>query len=286
MNEFIQSVLNRLAEIVNPVTLGDWLAEVMVGVIVGLIIFAAFYLIWRLVGLFFGPLLRRRFDETAVAFIETVLKYGILTIGLVSALESAGIRTSAVLASLGIVGLTIGFAARDALSNLISGILIFLDRPFVIGDLVELEGYYGRVERITLRSTRIVTSDGRMLAVPNTEVINKTVASYTNFPHLRLDIPVTIGVEESISRAREILLDLILHDSDYLDTPAPRVVVRALNDYNVQLELQAWLQDEREHVEKRSALTEKVFETLTAAGVHMPYETVQLAPLEVRIANS
>lgn len=86
-----------------------------------------------------------------------------------------------------------GFSARDALSNLISGILIFLDRPFVIGDLVEIERKYGKVEKITLRSTRVVTKDGRLLAVPNAEIINKTVASYKNFPHLRLYVVVTIG---------------------------------------------------------------------------------------------
>ena len=83
------------------------------------------------------------------------------------------VDTSAALASLGIAGLTIGFAARDALSNLISGILIFIDRPFVVGDLVEIEDHYGKVSAITLRSTRIITSDGKMLAVPNAEIINQ-----------------------------------------------------------------------------------------------------------------
>ena len=96
--------------------------------------------------------------------------------------------------------MTIGFAARDSLSNIISGILIFLDRPFVIGDIVEIEGFYGRVEKITLRSTRIITSDGKMLAVPNTEIINKTVASYTISPppvgYQQLLLAVTEDIEK------------------------------------------------------------------------------------------
>jgi small conductance mechanosensitive channel len=183
------------------------------------------------------------------------------------------------------VGLTIGFAARDALSNLISGLLIFLDRPFVIGDLVELEDMYGRVDRITLRSTRIITSDGKMLAVPNTEVINKTVASYTNFPHLRLDIAVTVAVDEDLNRVRLVLLDLVGNDPDYLDQPPPRVVVTQLNDYNVALELQVWLRDERQHVEKRFALRERAFDSLTQAGVDMPFETLQLAPFRASLSR-
>ncbi|MDX1378172.1 MAG: mechanosensitive ion channel family protein, partial [Anaerolineales bacterium] len=200
-------------------------------------------------------------------------------------LDSIGIDTGALLASLGIVGVTIGFAARDSLSNFISGIIIFIDRPFVLGDLVEIEDKYGRVSEITLRSTRVVTSDGRMLAVPNTEIVNKTVASYTNFPNLRLDIAVTIDVNEDIKKIRQILLELVDGDPEYLKDPAPRVIVSALNDYNIALELQAWLKDERQHVEKRSELREKVFDSLNRAGVNMPFETIQLAPMQVNVSN-
>jgi small conductance mechanosensitive channel len=180
-----------------------------------------------------------------VSFVQNIVKYSLLSIGLVYALNAIGIKTTAVLASLGIVGLTIGFAARDALSNIISGILIFIDRPFVLGDLVDIEGSYGRVDKITLRSTRIVTLDGRMLAVPNTEVINKTVASYTNFPNLRIDVAVSVSVTEDLENARNILLETVKADPDYMNDPPPRVVVKQLNDYNVILELQVWLEDER-----------------------------------------
>ncbi|MEO6697793.1 MAG: mechanosensitive ion channel domain-containing protein, partial [Paraperlucidibaca sp.] len=133
-----------------------------------LAVFLAFYVLWRVLRAALNTAFSRSgADATTVSFMQTLLKYGVLAIGLISALDTAGIQTGAVIASLGIAGLTIGFAAKDALSNLISGILIFIDRPFVIGDLVEVDGQYGRVERITLRSTRIITRDGKMLAVPN-----------------------------------------------------------------------------------------------------------------------
>lgn len=281
------SILSRLRTIFDPDTLSELVVEWLGNLIVGLIIILVFYLLWRIIRLVLRPsLVRSGVDETTTSFVETAVKYTIIIIGVVTALDSAGIQTSAVLASLGIAGLTIGFAARDALSNLISGILIFLDRPFVIGDLVEVEDKYGRVDRITLRSTRIVTSDGKMLAVPNTEVINKTVASYTNFPHLRLDIPVTVGVNENLAEVRRILLDLVTDHPHFLTDPAPRVVVQALNDYNVAMELQAWLIKEREHVERRSELRERVFNALNNAGVDMPFETIQLRPMTVEMMPS
>ena len=122
-----------------------------------------------------------------------------------------------------------------------------------------------------------------MLAVPNTEIINKTVASYTKFPNLRLDIPVTIGLTENLDRVRKLLMDLVERDNDFMSEPRPRMVVTQLNDYNVAIELQAWLRDERAHIEKRFQLRERVFTTLTEAGVDMPLETIQLAAMDVKV---
>jgi len=286
MKGFMESLWMRLQEIFDPKHIGAELAQGLAKLILAFAVFMAFYLLWSLLRLFVRPALRRwHMDETTISFVETILKYGIIMVGAIKGLDAAGIKTSAIIASLGIAGLTIGFAARDALSNLISGILIFLDRPFVIGDLIEIDSNYGKVERITLRSTRVVTKDGKMLAVPNAEVINKTVASYTNFPHLRLDVAVTIAVTEDIDRARQLLLSLVKENPDFLKAPAPRVVVTELNDYNVALELQVWLDNERQHVEKRYELREEAFSALNRVGIDMPFETIQITPLDIKITH-
>lgn len=277
MGIFVDNIVSHLRTIFSPAALGEQFGQIITQLIIGATVFFSFYLGWLLVLVALRYIFRRRGTDTMTStFLSTSIKYALFAIALVTAFDSMGIKVSAVLASLGIAGLTIGFAARDSLSNVIAGILIFLDRPFVIGDLVEIDGFYGRVDRITLRSTRIVTVDGKMLAVPNTGIINKTVASYTNFPHLRLDIGVTIAVSEDIDRARRILLELVSEASGYLSNPAPRVVVTALNDYNITLELQAWIKDERQHIEKRLELREQVFKALTAAGIEMPFETITI----------
>ncbi|MFN2253803.1 MAG: mechanosensitive ion channel family protein, partial [Candidatus Promineifilaceae bacterium] len=283
MSELINAVLEQLQATLAPQTLGARTAELLTDIFAALIVFALYVLLWFIVRALLKPVMRRSpLDETWNVFIESIIKYGLLLAGIVSALAAAGVNTAALLASLGIAGFTIGFAAKDAFSNLISGLLIYLDRPFVIGDLVEIEDNYGTVDQITLRSTRIITSDGKMLAVPNADIINKTVASYTNFPHLRLDIEVTVGVEEDLNHVRQVLLAQVAQDPDFMTEPAPRVIVTQLNDYNVAMELQAWLDNEREHVDRRSALRERVYDALRTAGVDMPFETLQLAPIDVR----
>lgn len=283
MQQYIELVSQRLAQ--------DYLADVMSKMIIdgslkvmsAFFVLAIFYLLWWIVQLVMNATIKKKLDQTSFSFFRTIVKFSLISIALVSALDSAGIKTSAILASLGVVGLTIGFAAKDALSNLISGILIYIDRPFVLGDLVEIEGTYGRVDRITLRSTRVVTSDGKMLAVPNTEIINKTVTSYTNFPNLRLDVQVTVAPSENIDNVRNILLAIVANDPSYMTNKAPRVVVAALNDYNICLELQAWLIDEKTHIEKRFELREKIFNALVKNGVEMPYQTIQIQPVDVRL---
>lgn len=221
---------------------------------------------------------RAELDPTAATFIRTAARLALFVIGTLTALSQLGVDTTSVLTSLGVLGLTLGFAAQNTLSNIISGIFIFWDRPFVIGDLVEVDGEYGRVETITLRSTRLVTVDGKMVAIPNAVIANAKVASYTNFPHLRLDIEVTVGVNEPMERVREILLALC-QGEQFLRTPEPNVVVKALNDYNVLVVLRVWLVDEKTHLAERFALRERVKDALDAAGVEMPFETLQLQPI-------
>jgi len=286
METIIRSIIEKLAEIFQPETLGELIADWVIKVTSGLLVFLIFYLIWLVVKRFVKSILQRTDqDQTSQLFILNIIQYTVLIIGGVNALKAGGLDIGAVLASLGIAGITIGFAARDAFSNLISGLLIFLDRPFVIGDLVEVEDNYGKVDAITLRSTRIITPDGRMLAVPNAEMINKTVASYTNFPNLRLDMPITVGVSEDLERVRQLLLDMVQGQPSYLTDPEPVVLVNALNDYNVELELRVWLKEERLHIPERAWLRENMFTTLTEAGVDLPFETLRITPLEISRQN-
>ncbi|NQV30844.1 MAG: mechanosensitive ion channel family protein [Candidatus Marinimicrobia bacterium] len=286
MSRLAQSLISQLSEFFDPERLGPVLAGYLVNLLVASIVLLLFFAAWQIIRSWVLPHWKKRLDKTSGAFLETMIKFVILLLAIFAALGAAGIKTTAVLASLGVVGLTIGFAARDTLSNIISGLLIFLDRPFTIDDLVEIEGNYGRVEKITLRSTRIITNDGKMLAVPNTEVMTKTVISYTNFPHLRLDIGVTIGVTEDIDRTREIMLLLVAKNPAFMKSPEPEVVVIALNDYNTGLELRVWLDNEQDHLKQRLALREAAFKALTQAGVDMPYQTIQMAPFRVALDES
>lgn len=280
----MDGLLSRLAAIFSPERILVFLVdELLPDLIVAALTLTAFWFLWRVLDRSARAVMQRsQLDRTAQDFTSTILKYVLATLAAVTALAQLGIDTTSILTSLGVASLTIGFAAKDALSNIISGIFIFWDRPFVLGDLIEMGDVYGRVDSITMRSTRVVTPDGRMLAIPNTEIVNSTVASYTNFPNLRLDLPITVGTGEDLGRVRAVLLELAATRPELMAEPAPVVVMTAINDYNLAIELRAWLADERQHVPMRAALLEAAFEALRAAGVDMPCETFSLNPVAVR----
>jgi small conductance mechanosensitive channel len=275
-------IWQNLKEKFEPQAIAGYLSEKIPEILTATILFTVFVLLWLLVERALKPLFRRvNLDPTLASFVQSVSKTVILTIGLLTAFKELGVDISSILASLGVAGLTLGFAARDALSNIISGFFIFWDRPFVLGDLIELEGYYGKVEDITLRSTRIVTPDGRMLAIPNTKVINSAVASYTNFPFLRVEVDLSVGVQEDFFRLRRIFRNLIEEDERYLQQPEPEMVIEILGDFNVGVRFRVWIRDEKQHIPMRYELREKLFEAFRRAGVDMPYETVNITPLEI-----
>lgn len=273
---------NRLHNLLSPQLFVARLIQHWIPALVAAaLVFGFYYGLWRLLDRAAAAVARRaKIDKTAHAFLSTVLRYTVLALGVVNALSQLGIDTGAMLASLGVAGLTVGFAARDAMSNIISGIFIFWDRPFVVDDLIEIGDSYGRVAEITMRSTRVVTVDGRMLAIPNSQIINSVVASYTNFPTLRLSVDLTVAVSENLGRVRELLLSTVRDDPRFMQSPPPSVVVMALNDYNIALQLQAWIHDERAHIPVTFELREKCFETLRRARIEMPFETlaVHLSP--------
>ncbi len=270
-------ILERLREIFSADRIGSSIAHFAPRLVIALVIFAFFYLSYRLLRFVLARVTRRaKVEPTAATFLLMTLKYVVLIAGLVMALEELGLDVTTILEGIGIIGIALGFAAKDTLSNIIAGFFLFWDKPFVIGDLIEVSDEYGEVREITLRSTRILTVDGKLISIPNSVIVNSKVRSYTMSPHLRLDIDVTIAVYEKIDAARAAILAIVHGDERFLTDPPPEVVVITLGDYYVKLELKVWLRDPRIHIPVREELREEIKNALDSASIVMPYETIEL----------
>lgn len=254
----MHTIIARFEQIFSLDQLADRVARWLPGFILAAVVFVVFYLLYRLLNTLILKLLRRvELDRTVAGFLLIILKYVLLVFGLMVALQQMGVNVTSLAAGIGIIGVSIGLAAKDTLSNVIAGIFIFWDKPFVIGDLVEVSDEYGEVRAITLRTTRLATSDGIIVSIPNSVIINNKIKCYTMEPNLRIAVDLTVGIEENIDRARELILSTIKDDDRFKSKPSPTVEVTDLTNTLVTLQFRAWVVDVRHHLDAAADVRER-----------------------------
>ncbi len=179
-------------------------------------------------------------DETLRPFFASIVRYAIIAITLVAVLARLGIQTTSIIAVLGAAGLAIGLALQGTLQNIAAGIMLLILRPFKVGDYIDAGGTAGTVDEIGLFTTDMTTFDGIYLSVPNSSLWNTSILNYTRLPTRRLDIPVGIAYEDDVEKALSLLLEKLRTDSRVLADPEPQVMVTALGDSSVDLNLRCW----------------------------------------------
>ena len=149
---------------------------------------------------------RRDIEQRVTRQIKLFSKYVMGTIGLLTILGILGIDLTLIATSLGIAGIAVGFAARDLLSNLLSGIFILFDRTYQVNDAVLIHNTYGIVRLITLRNTEIKTFDGNIVVIPNSKVVDDKIINMTSGSSLMLSsISVRVSFDEDYKQIKEIM---------------------------------------------------------------------------------
>lgn len=154
--------------------------------------------------------------------------------------ESMGWDLSAILATAGVVGVAVGFAAQTSLSNVIAGVFLLVDRPFEVGDVVEITGQQGVVLELTLLSTRIRTFDNLVVRWPNEVVLKERITNLSKFPARRLELLVRVPVETPLPSVRAGLLRVLEAEPLVLFEPAPEVRLRDMEGNGVTMSIRVW----------------------------------------------
>jgi MscS family membrane protein len=155
-----------------------------------------------------------------------------------------GIDATAWVASAGIIGIAVGFAARDTLANLISGVSIVADAPYKIGDYIVLDsGERGVVSSLGIRSTRLITRDDVEVSIPNAVIGTAKIINESGGPYVRhrIQIPIGVAYDSDIDKVIEALKDIARDDEDVVDEPMPRVRIRGFEDSSIMLDLLCWI---------------------------------------------
>lgn len=217
----------------------------------------------------YRALTRAGMEATLAGFLRNVAYAVMLVVVFITALQKIGVSTTSLLAVLGAASLAIGLAMKDSLSNIASGVMLIVLRPFRDGDHVLAAGSEGVVEEIRIFQTRMRTFDNRLIILPNSMITTAPIINFTAKPQRRIEILVGVGYEDDLKHAREVLLDLATGNPLILKTPEPFVQVTRLAERSVDVTLYAWTKT-KDFGEAKSQLTEGVRSAILGNGLSLP----------------
>jgi len=203
----------------------------------------------------------------------------IFIIGVYIALRVSGLTRLAVtlLGGTGLVGLALGFAFRDIAENYLASILISLNHPFRVDDLIVVDGTMGFVRKVTTRGTVLGTVEGNQVQIPNSIVYKNKVLNYTATPLTRLEFGVGIGFDDSITEAQRLIMQVFADHHAVENEPEPLVLAESLGSATVNLKCYCWI-DQVKHskLKVNSSVVRQVKKVLTTAGITMPDEAREI----------
>ena len=262
------------AELVKDIRGVDWLALLEAWglklLAAALIFLVGMWLAKRLSAGLERVLGRAHVDSTLTGFLRRVSYAVMLVLVIITALSAIGVPTTSMFALLGAAGLAVGLALKDSLSNIASGVMLIVLRPFRVGDHVVAAGQEGVVMEVRVFQTRLRTFDQRVVILPNSEITTAPIVNYSTLPNRRMEIMVGVGYDDDLKRAQEILLRLARENPMILDNPAPFVQVSSLGESSVGLKLFAHAAN-ADFGDAQSQLVEAVRNELIGNGLSIPY---------------
>lgn len=270
-------IAGLLTELLDAIGIPFGIATNIAAILTFLIVFAALYVIGVQTALpVLSRLLRNRgLEEHARRPLLKGVRFVIIFAAIAIAFGLAGYGSflTALATISAAATLAVGFAMQNVIQNFVSGVFIFVEQPFKIGDWVEWNDNAGVVEDISLRVTRVRTFDNELLTVPNSELTDNVVKNPVAKDRLRLKLLFGIGYEDDIEEASNIIVEEAKKHDQILDDPAPAVRLTELGDSDVGLQARIWVAEPKraDVVKVRSEYTKAVKERFDEAGIDIPY---------------
>lgn len=227
---------------------------------------------------------KRQTDEAIASFIQSIVSIAMTIMLIIITIGALGIDTTSIAALLAGGGMAIGMALNGTVQNFAGGIMIILFKPFKADDFVEVGGYSGTVEEVSITSTKLRTTDNRIIIIPNGVISNGTINNYSHMPLRRLDLTVDVEYGTSAEKTCEAVSELIKADTRILTSSVegaadPFVALSALKDSSIQFVIRVWVKSE-DYWNVNFDLIAKIYEELPKKGINFPYPK-----LDVNILN-
>lgn len=270
INQALEPVSDKLQ------TWSDTLVSMLPNIAVALLLLTVAWLLGRLSRRLTMRLARRAEARNAIArLLGTLTFFVVLGVGLFVALGVLELdkTVTSLLAGAGVVGLALGFAAQSLAANVISGTVISLRRPFKEGDLVETNDHTGTVERIDLRVTQLRTPDGRLVLIPNREVLENPLVNHSIHPPKRVDLGVGVSYDADLETVRDVALEAVRGVDARLDDRDVELYFTEFGGSSIDLVVRFWIPGERrsDFLAARSDAVVAIRKAFDAHGISIPF---------------
>lgn len=222
-----------------------------------------------------AKLVKNKLSVQSEQLIVRSVYYISLMILLIGLLNEFGFKLSALLGAAGVFGIAIGFASQTSFSNIISGLFLISEKPFVVGDWVQVGTTIGVVDTIDLLSIKLKTADNRYVRVPNETMIKTEVINITRFPLRRANIEVTVSYQTDLQKARDVLMQVAAAEEKALKDPAPVFQVVSFADSGVNILFGVWGKKD-EVIDLKTSLMISIKDIFAHEQIEIPYPHLAL----------
>lgn len=253
-----------------------YIQKVLPTVIIALVILIVGILISKLIAKIVGKAVSKsNVNGAAKSFLVSLIKIILYIAVIIMALSVLNVPMSSIITILGAAGLAISLALQSCLSNLSGGFIILFTKPFVAGDIIELEESVGTVRDIGIFYTKIVTFDNKTIFIPNGKVTDAKIVNYTETPTRRIDLTFDISYSADFSKAHDLILDIISNEKLILKTPEPIVRMSAHNSSSISIDVLVWVNN-ADYLTERYNMNEAVKAAFDENGIEIPFPQLDI----------
>ena len=258
-----------------------WISEkgvdFAINVISAALIFLVGWLVIRLIGAAVLRALTRNGKKKTLftSFVSSVVMKICWAILLVMVLGRLGVDVAPLIAGFGVTGFILGFAFQESLGNLASGMMIAINEPFKVGDVVDAAGHTGAIVEVNMMATVMATADNKRIVLPNKSVWGGPIVNYSALDKRRVDLQVGIAYGENVERAISVIRETVAKVPGVLAEPAPAVAVAGLDESQVTMNVRPWSKT-GDYWAVYSGVLQAVKEELDRAGIEIPFPQVMV----------
>jgi small conductance mechanosensitive channel len=214
---------------------------------------------------------RRKAPAGVVQLLGQLTLWSIIVAGTITALQQF-FAVTAFLTGLGIIGFTVGFALQDIMKNFASGIILLLQQPFHVGDTIGVKGFDGTVMAIDLRATEMRALDGRVIILPNAEILANPIVNYSRANERRVDFSLNLSHKCEPAAVRKIILEAIEQVKGAVKEPEPVIVFNSLTDSALELNVNFWVDvTKNDPLHAKDTVLLKVKSAFSDQGIELPH---------------